>query len=50
MNRRRRCCVAGSAAEVKAEPSRRAHARLGMREAAEFTYGGAAMAVLAYVG
>ena len=30
--------------------SLRAHARLGMREAAEFTHGDAEMAALAYVG
>jgi hypothetical protein len=30
--------------------SLRAHARLGMREAAESTHGGAETAVLAYVG
>ena len=30
--------------------SLRAHARMGMREVAEFAHGGAEMAVLAYVG
>ena len=30
--------------------SLRAHARMGMREVAAFTHGGAEMAVLAYVG
>ena len=30
--------------------SLRVHARMGMREVAKFAHGGAAMAVLAYVG